>query len=159
MNSLVLKERHVSLVPHMTLIRPINGAMTLNFRYFQNILPSGMWPKKAANTQPKSATITLPLSAPESKHLDAMYSVTPILMGFILVQECHTQSWSPWTSCSATCGKGFSMRKRSYVMPLEKTTAAGCNRRLVHKKMCAANVPCQGETAHNSPINDECRTW
>jgi len=54
--------------------------------------------------------------------------------------ECQTTEYSPWSTCSVTCGKGLRMRTRSYRMP-EKASMLNCNRQLVSKEMCVASIP------------------
>ncbi|EZA49891.1 hypothetical protein DMN91_012061 [Ooceraea biroi] len=78
--------------------------------------------------------------------------------------ECQTTEYTPWTSCSVTCGKGLRMRTRSYRMP-EKAAMFNCNRQLVSKEMCVASIPeCSGEEESDddvisSPSNDPlCQT-
>lgn len=38
-----------------------------------------------------------------------------------------------------SCGKGLKMRTREYKLP-EKAKMAGCNRQLVSKEMCVADI-------------------
>jgi hypothetical protein len=57
---------------------------------------------------------------------------------------CDVSDWSGWSSCSVTCGKGISMRTRTFFMP-EKAHELGCDRQMVQKEMCAAPIPlCEG---------------
>ncbi|XP_046594734.1 spondin-1 [Neodiprion lecontei] len=59
--------------------------------------------------------------------------------------ECVTSEWTPWSSCSVSCGKGLRMRTREYLM-LEKATMLNCNRQLVSKEMCVAAIAeCPGQ--------------
>ncbi|KAK6619736.1 hypothetical protein RUM43_012496 [Polyplax serrata] len=58
--------------------------------------------------------------------------------------ECAVTEYSPWSSCSVTCGKGLKMKSRAYLMP-QKAHMLGCNRELVMKEMCIADQPtCSG---------------
>eukprot|EP00095_Tigriopus_kingsejongensis_P009624 maker-scaffold94_size379870-snap-gene-0.14 protein:Tk09624 transcript:maker-scaffold94_size379870-snap-gene-0.14-mRNA-1 annotation:"hypothetical protein DAPPUDRAFT_321105" len=57
---------------------------------------------------------------------------------------CDVSQWTEWSSCSVTCGKGISMRTRTFLMP-EKAAMLGCDRQMVQKEMCASEVPiCEG---------------
>ncbi|XP_076175754.1 extracellular matrix protein f-spondin isoform X2 [Ptiloglossa arizonensis] len=72
--------------------------------------------------------------------------------------ECQTTEYTPWSTCSVTCGKGLRMRTRSYLMP-EKAKMLACNRQLVSKEMCVASIPeCPGEEESNFrdilPVNN-----
>ncbi|XP_015171826.1 PREDICTED: spondin-1 [Polistes dominula] len=59
--------------------------------------------------------------------------------------ECQTTDYSSWSPCSVSCGKGLRMRTREYRMP-EKAKMFNCNRQLVSKEMCVANLAeCPGE--------------
>ncbi|XP_042863867.1 spondin-1-like isoform X1 [Penaeus japonicus] len=54
--------------------------------------------------------------------------------------ECQVTSWSPFSACSASCGKGLRMRTRSYLMSV-KADMMGCRRQLEEKEMCSALQP------------------
>ncbi|XP_012263260.2 spondin-1 [Athalia rosae] len=59
--------------------------------------------------------------------------------------ECATTDYTPWSPCSVSCGKGLRMRTREYRMP-DKAAMLGCNRQIVSKEMCVADIPeCAGE--------------
>lgn len=53
--------------------------------------------------------------------------------------ECETTGYSDWTPCSVTCGKGIHMRTREYLKP-EQAARFQCNRQLISKEMCVADV-------------------
>ncbi|KAK4887775.1 hypothetical protein RN001_004046 [Aquatica leii] len=60
-------------------------------------------------------------------------------------QECSVTEYTNWSPCSVSCGKGLRMRTREYLMP-QKAQMFQCNRQLVSKEMCVADVPeCEGE--------------
>ena len=59
-------------------------------------------------------------------------------------EGCEASEWSAWSSCSVTCGKGISMRTRSFLQE-EKAQMLGCDRQMVQKEMCSAPIPqCEG---------------
>ncbi|XP_059082826.1 spondin-1-like [Tigriopus californicus] len=60
------------------------------------------------------------------------------------VPGCDASEWTDWSPCSVTCGKGISMRTRTFLMP-EKAAMLGCDRQMIQKEMCASDVPiCEG---------------
>lgn len=62
-----------------------------------------------------------------------------------LIAECETTEWTHWAPCSVTCGKGIRMRSRQY-RNIALATDSNCNRQLVSKEMCVANVAeCDGD--------------
>lgn len=54
--------------------------------------------------------------------------------------ECRVSSYSEWSPCSVSCGKGLRMRSREYLQP-ERALAAKCTRQLISKEMCVAPIP------------------
>ena len=60
---------------------------------------------------------------------------------------CEASEWSGWSSCSVTCGKGISMRTRTFLRPeTEAKMQLGCDRQMVQKEMCSASVLlCEGK--------------
>ncbi|KAI5744925.1 hypothetical protein M8J76_006685 [Diaphorina citri] len=71
--------------------------------------------------------------------------------------ECAVTPYTPWSNCSATCGKGLRMRSRTYVNPAS-ARAAECDRQLVSKEMCIAENPtCPGEEEEEQVEGKECK--
>ncbi|CAF0721201.1 unnamed protein product, partial [Brachionus calyciflorus] len=52
-------------------------------------------------------------------------------------------AWSEWSPCSATCGKGYTMRVRNY---LKKESVWKCNSKLEEKKSCIINEKCTDDS-------------
>ena len=52
-------------------------------------------------------------------------------------------SWSFWSPCSTSCGKGFTVRTREY---LKKDLESKCNSQLIEKKTCIVNEKCLDES-------------
>ncbi|CAH2092340.1 unnamed protein product [Euphydryas editha] len=64
--------------------------------------------------------------------------------------ECAVTEWSAWAACSVSCGKGLRMRTRAFRMP-DKARMFACDRQLVSKEMCVADVPeCEGDDANEA---------
>jgi hypothetical protein len=58
----------------------------------------------------------------------------------MLAAECSVTEYSEWSVCSVTCGKGLRMRQRAYLNQA-KAEMLGCDRQLISKEMCVADVP------------------
>ncbi|CAH2062716.1 unnamed protein product, partial [Iphiclides podalirius] len=54
--------------------------------------------------------------------------------------ECAVEEWGSWSACSVSCGKGLRMRSRRYRLP-QRAASAACDRQLVAKEMCVADLP------------------
>ncbi|KPJ01067.1 Spondin-1 [Papilio xuthus] len=69
--------------------------------------------------------------------------------------ECGVTEWSAWSACSVSCGKGLRMRTRDYRMP-QKAAMFACDRQLVSKEMCVADVPeCPESGAADTEVEAE----
>merc|ERR1719391_435581 len=72
------------------------------------------------------------------------FLATPDLEREPVKRGCEVTSWSPWSGCSVTCGKGINSRSRNYLDEY-RFREAGCNEQLVQKEMCASEVSvCEG---------------
>ncbi|KRZ35697.1 Spondin-1, partial [Trichinella pseudospiralis] len=72
-------------------------------------------------------------------------------------KECTVNSWTPWSLCSATCGKGIRMRTRVYKNPI-KAHLMGCSRQMNEKQFCNAIISVCDDSEN---FNDLCAatTW
>ncbi|PAV72247.1 hypothetical protein WR25_00064 isoform A [Diploscapter pachys] len=65
-------------------------------------------------------------------------------------RECMMTSWSSWTLCSATCGKGIKMRSRVFVFPI-KAQMFHCHRQTTERQFCNAKInECEDSEAFNN---------
>lgn len=61
---------------------------------------------------------------------------------FLAASECKWRKWSPWGPCSASCGIGYQMRKRSLKRAAQ--FGGGCRGKPFQKEECY-NAPCPGK--------------
>jgi hypothetical protein len=55
--------------------------------------------------------------------------------------------WTSWSPCSATCGKGVTIRSRQYI---KKDLESKCNSQLMEKKECMVSEKCVDGTLMSS---------
>lgn len=70
-------------------------------------------------------------------------------------EECQVSSYSDWSSCSVSCGKGIRQRSRTY-LNADKAQMSKCDRQLISKEMCAAPLAkCPGDEEEDdiAPLN------
>jgi hypothetical protein len=61
-------------------------------------------------------------------------------------------SWSLWSPCSVSCGKGFTIRVRKY---LRNDLKSKCNTRLIDKKQCVVNERCFDNSNKENSISEK----
>lgn len=55
--------------------------------------------------------------------------------------DCAVTSWSDWSPCSVSCGKGLKVRTRLYIVSPQQQTSAECNVLLMEKADCEGPRP------------------
>lgn len=63
-----------------------------------------------------------------------------------LAKDCQLSLWSPWSTCSTSCGDGMHSRKRHVLRPAENGGKV-CSGALEMAAQCEANSPCPGQEA------------
>lgn len=62
------------------------------------------------------------------------------------IPECQLTDWSPWSSCSVSCGYGIKTRRRAYLMP-DKAFRHHCDYRTFDMASCHLES-CSSAMAH-----------
>ncbi|CAF5082737.1 unnamed protein product, partial [Rotaria sp. Silwood1] len=90
------------------------------------------------NHQDSSLDIDLSQTKHRNERLKQKYDYSGKLMYAYeeaLVPECRMTEWSPWSSCSVSCGHGIKTRRRAYLMP-DKAFRSHCNQRTYDMVSC-----------------------
>jgi len=63
------------------------------------------------------------------------------LMAEQAANDCQVSGWTEWSSCSASCGRGW-MTKERHITKESRHGGKPCPRKLTKKKKCKALMPC-----------------
>ncbi|CAF3035052.1 unnamed protein product [Rotaria sp. Silwood2] len=74
-----------------------------------------------------------------------------------LLPECRMTEWSPWSSCSVSCGHGIKTRRCAYFMP-EKAIRSHCNQRTYDMTSCYL-ASCLSSMANDNSKSSNNAMW
>lgn len=68
--------------------------------------------------------------------------------------DCILSEWSPWSTCSALCGKGKKTRSRS-IIQMPQNGGKPCEKKLVQRHRCKDLPPCPQLIAQNGNTDNQ----
>ncbi|XP_050438956.1 spondin-1 isoform X2 [Adelges cooleyi] len=69
---------------------------------------------------------------------------------------CAVGPWSEWDTCTATCGRGYTNRRRQYLNP--ETYKPHCSEQLLQRKGCYVLPSCTEDVEEKMKIDPKCDT-